>query len=118
MEQATLVEEYQEALRDLLLAVMHQPAQHAATPQGVTCRVAWSLPRLVDIIASIPSDPAAQHEAIRTQICSRCEYQDADGYCPLRVSGECCLSREEGRVIAVIRHLSRQRQRSERDECR
>jgi len=62
---------------------------------------------LIEIVARTPNDPPAiAHEAIRTQICSRCEYQDADGYCPLRMSGECCLSREEGRVIAAIRRLS------------
>lgn len=105
MEPASLLE-YQEALRDLLLSVMHQPRLHRAKPHGGDCRVAWSLPQLVDIVTKIPSGPpAAQREAIRTQICSRCEYQDANGYCPLRMSGECCLSHEEGRVIAVIRRL-------------
>lgn len=105
MERTTLAE-YQDALRDLLWCVMHHSRPRGAKSQGIECRVAWGLPQLVDIAASLPSEPVAQHEAIQTQICSRCEYQDANGYCPLRMSGECCLSREEGRVIAVIRRLS------------
>lgn len=110
MENASL-SEYQDALRELLLYVMHQPGLHRAQLHGIECRVVWSLPQLLDIIASIPSDPpAATREAIRTQICSKCEYQDASGYCPLRMSGQCCLSHEEGRVIAVIKRISQQQE--------
>ncbi|MBI3324830.1 MAG: hypothetical protein HYZ92_06075 [Candidatus Omnitrophica bacterium] len=109
MEQATL-SEYQDALRYLLLYVMHHPKPNPTKSAIGECRVLWALPKLVDIVAKGHGDPSAvEHEAIRTQMCSQCEYQDADGYCPLRASGDCCLSREEGRVIAVIRRtLQRQ----------
>ena len=109
MEHATL-SEYQDALRDLLLYVMHHPKLYPTKSGAGECRVLWALPKLVDLVAKGHSDPlAVEHEAIRTQICSQCEYQDANGYCPLRTSGDCCLSREEGRVIAVIRRtLQRQ----------
>ncbi|MDP3723112.1 MAG: hypothetical protein Q8R91_06415 [Candidatus Omnitrophota bacterium] len=102
--------EYQDALRELLLSMMQHPGACRLHPRGAGCRVLWALPQLVDIAATGQGDPsAAEKEAIRTQICSRCEYQDANGHCPLRMSGQCCLSREEGRVIAVIRRVSRLR---------
>ena len=108
MEQPS-VSKYQEALRDLLLCMMHQSGLQRTKRHSRDCRVVWSLPQLIDIVTGIPSDPpAAQHEAIRTRICSQCECQDTHGYCPLRVSGECCVSREEGRVIAVIRGIRHQ----------
>lgn len=109
MEHAPL-SEYQDALRDLLLSIMHQPGPHQARQHGVGCRILWALPRLVETLAKEPGEPPAdEHEVIRAQTCSRCEYQDAKGYCPLRMTGECCLSREEGRVIAVIRRISQHR---------
>jgi hypothetical protein len=105
MENASL-SEYQDALRGLLLCVMHQPALHRVNPRGAECRVLWALPQLVDIVAKEQSDLSAdENGAIRTHICSRCEYQDANGYCPLRMSGECCVSREEGRVMTVIKRI-------------
>ncbi len=105
MENASL-SEYQEALRDLLLRVMHQPGPHRGDQRGAGCHVLRFLPQLVDVVAKTQSDPSAdEREAIRTHICSTCEYQDANGYCPLRMSGQCCLSREEGQVIAVIRRI-------------
>ena len=104
MEHASL-SEYQDALRDLLLCIMQRPKPQRTERYGAECRVLWALPQLVDIVAK-GDQSAAESGAIRTQICSRCEYQDASGYCPLRMSGECCLSREEGRVIAVIRRIS------------
>ena len=106
MESASL-SEYQDALRDVLLYVMHHPRLYQTKPSAGTCRVLWALPQLVDLAAKAQHDPSVDEgEAIRAHICSRCAYQDANGYCPLRTSGECCLSREEGRVIAVIRRIS------------
>ena len=109
MEPTTL-SEYQEALRDLLLYIMHQPCPRRAHQGAVECRVLRFLPQLVNLVANMPSGPpAAMREAMRTRICSQCEYQDANGYCPLRMSGECCLSREEAEVIAVISRVTQRR---------
>lgn len=108
MEQPSL-SEYQEALRDLLSCMMRRSGLHRAERHSRDCRVVWSLPQPIDIVTSIPSDPpAARREAIRARVCSQCAYQDTHGYCPLRVSGACCLSREEGRLIATISRLGRQ----------
>jgi len=104
MENGSL-SEHQEALRNLLLYI-HQSGSRRASQREAGCRVVRFLPQLITIAANGQGDPsAAEHEAIRAQICAQCEYQDANGYCPLRASGECCLSREEGRVIAVIRRI-------------
>ena len=106
----TAFSEYQEALRDLLLHVMHQPYPRRAHQGAGACRVLRFLPQLVDLAANMPSGPsAAMRDAIRTHICSQCEYQDANGYCPLRMSGECCVSREEAEVIAVINRVTQRR---------
>lgn len=111
MEHASL-SEYQDALRDLLLYVMHQLGLRRANQHKAACRVLWFLPQLIDIVGSnAQSDPPmTEHEAIRTRICTKCEYQDATGYCPLRMTGDCCLSREEGRVFDVIKRIVMQRQ--------
>ena len=109
MEPATL-SAYQEALRELLLYVMHRPCPRQAHQGAVACRVLRFLPQLVDLAADMPSGPpAALREAIRTRICSHCEYQNANGYCPLRMSGECCVSREEAEVLAVINRVTQRR---------
>ena len=105
MEDALLLE-YQEALRDLLLSLCTNAGRTRANQRGAGCRVLRFLPQLVNIVAETRSDPSVvEHEAIRLHICSQCEYQDANGYCPLRTTGACCLSREQGRVIAVIRRV-------------
>lgn len=104
MEDVTL-EEYQQALRNLLLWVMRQPGLHGATPREGSCRVVWSLPTLIEIVSEIPNDPGAVDQAIRRRVCSRCEYQDATGYCPLRLSGDCCLSHEQERVLEMIKRF-------------
>ena len=114
--EGALLEEYQEALRDLLLYIYSDAGQTRANQRGAGCRVLRFLPQLVDIVAEALNDPSmSEREAIRAQICSGCEYQDANGYCPLRTTGECCLSREEGRVLAVIRRVM-QSQGAERAE--
>lgn len=58
MERATLAE-YQDMLRqdplhDLLVYVIHQ---HRAKPPEGVCRIVWSLPQLVDIVAVIMKIP-------------------------------------------------------------
>lgn len=74
--------------------------------RGTDCRILQDLPELVDIVGEVRSNwLAAYDQAIRRQLCSGCESQDASGHCPLRVMGQCCLSSELRPVVNIIKRL-------------
>lgn len=96
---------YWDAIRRKVCSVCLDQADDGSCglTKGRICGIEAHLPRVVEAILSIESDRMDEYvDAIRAQVCARCENQDATGYCRYREKGECALDTYLYLVVEAI----------------
>lgn len=77
-----------------------------SSQRGPGCRIFRYLPELVEVVTEVESERIADYDqAVRERICSWCPYQDAEGYCSLRIFGQCCLAMQLPAVVQTIHKI-------------
>lgn len=76
---------------------------------GRVCAVESHLPGLVEALVRVRSNRMDEYvEALRAQVCSRCDNQDARGRCKLREAGDCALDAYLSLVVDAIEEVQEQ----------
>ena len=86
---------YREALHRRVCAVCLDSRDDGSCglTRGRSCAVERHLPRLVDALLKVRSGRMDEYAgALESEVCSRCDEQDARGACRLRDRGECALA--------------------------
>ena len=86
-------QEYLDAIRKNVCAVcLDGRDDRSCGLSGRVCAIEAQLPRLVSALCSVSSSKLEDYEAaLREQVCSACQQQDAAGRCELRDHGDCAL---------------------------
>jgi hypothetical protein len=77
---------------------------------GRTCAVESHLPGLIQALSSVESVRMEDYAAaIRSQVCSACQHQDAAGHCELRDGGDCALDAYLSLVLDAVEEVNSRR---------
>jgi len=77
---------------------------------GRACAIESHLPQLVGALSSVESTKLLDYEtAIRAQVCTECQHQDAAGRCELRDEGSCALDAYLMLVLDAVEEVNLRR---------
>ena len=72
-------------------------------PAGVVCPIKQHLPRIVDVVHSVPGGMIKRYVPhLREHVCKRCPNLMPDGSCPVRKNIDCPLDRYFSLVVDAI----------------
>jgi hypothetical protein len=105
--------EYMQAIRQRVCAVcLDSRDDNTCSLTGRICAVEAHLPRLVAALSSVQSTRMDEYAAaIRAQVCSSCEHEDASGRCELRDAAECALQSYLSLVLDAVEEVNERRAR-------
>ena len=104
-------QEFMDAIRSKVCAVcLDSRDDKTCTLTSRVCAIEGHLPRLVAALSAVESAQLADYEAaIRSQVCTECEQQDAGGRCHLRDQGTCSLDAYLSLVLDAVEEVNRRR---------
>lgn len=106
-------QQFMDAIRSRVCAVcLDSRDDKTCSLSGRVCAIEGHLPSLVAALSSVESPALEDYEAaIRAQVCSRCEEQDARGHCDLRDHGACALDAYLSLVLDAVEEVNLKRAR-------
>lgn len=101
--------EFMDAIRAKVCAVcLDSRDDRSCTLSGRVCAIEGHLPRLVAALSAVESPRLEDYEAaIRAEVCTRCEHQDAGGACGLRDEGSCALDAYLSLVLDAVEEVNK-----------
>lgn len=106
-------QEYRDAIRARVCAVcLDSRDDGSCSLSGRVCAIEGHLPRLVAVLSGLHSVKLGDYEAaIRAQVCTGCEGQDAHGECERRDHGTCALGAYLPLVLDAVEEVNLRRAR-------
>jgi hypothetical protein len=99
---------YMEAIRRRVCAVcLDGRDDRSCGLTGRTCAVEEHLPQVVRALSAVSSGNMQDYEeALRAQVCSRCDHQDDRGVCRLRDRADCALDAYLSLVLDAVEEVN------------
>src|SRR5262245_55056943 len=104
-------QEYMDAIRERVCGVcLDSRDDKSCGLTGRTCAVESHPPGLVQALSSVASARMEDYAAaIRSQVCSACQHQDAEGRCELRDGSDCALDAYLSLVLDAVEDVNLRR---------